>query len=239
MLLVDHDQAEVGDRREDRRARADADARLAASAAAATGRALALGEAGVKHGDTLAEAGARSGASVCGVSAISGTSRIAPRPRVQRRLDRGAGRPRSCREPVTPCSRAPRRRRLLAVERGDHRSRRPRWSAVSTRASRCPPRPRRRAAGGGARRARVSTSPRDSRRRRVARSAAGRRRQPAARQLGPRGQRLAARPSAASPSRPPPASTALPSGVARSPLGLRQDPARLRGRSPDARRENE
>ena len=43
MLLVDHDQAEVLERREHGRARADADARLAARAAAATRRSARRG----------------------------------------------------------------------------------------------------------------------------------------------------------------------------------------------------
>jgi hypothetical protein len=56
VLLVDDDQAEVDDRREHRRARAHADARLAAAQALPLVVALALGELGVQHRDRVAEA---------------------------------------------------------------------------------------------------------------------------------------------------------------------------------------
>ena len=56
VLLVDADDAEVAHRREDRRARADDDARLAARDALALVAALALGERRVQHGDAVAEA---------------------------------------------------------------------------------------------------------------------------------------------------------------------------------------
>ena len=80
MLLVDHDQAEPVDRSEDRRARADADPGLAAPQPPPLVAALAGGEARVEHRDAVAEA-SRKRASVCGVSPISGTSTITPRPR--------------------------------------------------------------------------------------------------------------------------------------------------------------
>ena len=56
MLLVDHDQAEVGERGEDRRARADAHPRLPRAHAPPLVVALARGELGVHHGHGVAEA---------------------------------------------------------------------------------------------------------------------------------------------------------------------------------------
>ena len=56
VLLVDHDQAEVADRREDRRARADRDPRLAGAQAAPLVVALALAERRVQQRDRVAEA---------------------------------------------------------------------------------------------------------------------------------------------------------------------------------------
>ncbi len=58
MLLVDHDQAEVADRREDGRAGADADAGLAAAQAPPLVVALAGGESRVEDREAVAEAGA-------------------------------------------------------------------------------------------------------------------------------------------------------------------------------------
>jgi hypothetical protein len=55
VLLVDHDQPEVGDRREDRRARADRDARLAAAQPPPLVVSLALAERGVQQRDGVAE----------------------------------------------------------------------------------------------------------------------------------------------------------------------------------------
>ena len=80
MLLVDDDQPEVGDRREDRRARADADPRLAGAQALPLVAALAGAEPRVQQRDPVAEPASEAG-HVCGVSPISGTSTIAPRPR--------------------------------------------------------------------------------------------------------------------------------------------------------------
>ena len=57
MLLVDADQAEVRHRREDGGARADDDRRLAGDDPLALVPALRLGQAGVEHGDPVAEAG--------------------------------------------------------------------------------------------------------------------------------------------------------------------------------------
>ena len=56
VLLVDHDQAEVLDRREDRRARADADARLPGAKAPPLVVALPEREARVEHGDRVPQA---------------------------------------------------------------------------------------------------------------------------------------------------------------------------------------
>ena len=57
VLLVDDDQPEVGDRREDRRARADRDPRLAGAQPPPLVVALALAERGVQQRDGVAEAG--------------------------------------------------------------------------------------------------------------------------------------------------------------------------------------
>ena len=57
MLLVDDDQAEVGERREDGRARPDADAGLPGAEPPPFIEALALGEPGVEHRHTIAEPG--------------------------------------------------------------------------------------------------------------------------------------------------------------------------------------
>ena len=56
VLLVEHDQAEPLDRREDRRARADADARGTAAQPAPLVVALARRQLGVQDGDGVAEA---------------------------------------------------------------------------------------------------------------------------------------------------------------------------------------
>ena len=79
MLLVDADHAERRERREHGRARADDDRRLAREDALALVAALRLGEAGVEQRDVSPKR-ARKRPTVCGVSAISGTSTIAPRP---------------------------------------------------------------------------------------------------------------------------------------------------------------
>ena len=57
MLLVDADEAEVRDRREDGGACTDDDGRLAGDDPLALVAALRLGQAGVQHGDPVAEAG--------------------------------------------------------------------------------------------------------------------------------------------------------------------------------------
>ena len=79
MLLVDDDQPEVAQRREDRRARADAHARLAAAQPLPLVVALAQPELRVQHRDASPKRSSKRRA-VCGVSAISGTSTIAERP---------------------------------------------------------------------------------------------------------------------------------------------------------------
>jgi hypothetical protein len=56
VLLVDDDQPEPAHRREHRRARADDDAGLARRDPLALVAPLGLGQAGVEHGDPLAEA---------------------------------------------------------------------------------------------------------------------------------------------------------------------------------------
>ena len=61
MLLVDDDQAEVARRREHRRARAHADARLARAQPPPLVVALAVREPRVQHRDGVAEAGVEAG----------------------------------------------------------------------------------------------------------------------------------------------------------------------------------
>ena len=80
MLLVDHDQPEVVERREHGRARADAHARLAAAQPPPLVVALALRQPRVQHRHASPKRSTKRPA-VCGVSAISGTSTIAERPR--------------------------------------------------------------------------------------------------------------------------------------------------------------
>ena len=80
VLLVDHDEPDVGDRREDRRARADADLRLAARAAGATRRGAPRPRALECRTATVSPKRSTKRETICGVSAISGTSTIAPRP---------------------------------------------------------------------------------------------------------------------------------------------------------------
>ena len=55
MLLVDDDQAEVLQRGEDRRTRADGEAHAPAAQVAVGGQALAGREPGMQHGDRLAD----------------------------------------------------------------------------------------------------------------------------------------------------------------------------------------
>ena len=81
MLLVDHDQPEVVERREHGRARAHAHARLAAAHAPPLVVALARRQPRVDHRHRRPRSARRSGPPSAGVSAISGTSTIAERPR--------------------------------------------------------------------------------------------------------------------------------------------------------------
>ena len=87
VLLVDDDQAEPLERREDRRARADADAGLAARAAASTRRGARRRRASSAGPRPCRRSARRSATTICGVSPISGTSTIAPPPARQRLAD--------------------------------------------------------------------------------------------------------------------------------------------------------
>ena len=88
MLFVDDDQAEVLYRGEDRRARSDADARLAAAQPPPLVVALAVGEGGVQDGDAVAEPGAEAGNGLRGEADLGDEDDRPPSHR-QRRLDRG------------------------------------------------------------------------------------------------------------------------------------------------------
>ena len=79
VLLVDDDQTEILDRREHGRARADADPRLARAQTPPFLVALGRAQLRVQYRDGVAEAFDET-PTICGVSAISGTSTIAPRP---------------------------------------------------------------------------------------------------------------------------------------------------------------
>jgi hypothetical protein len=96
VLLVDDDQPSPRMRREDGRARADADARLARAQPRPLVVALA-GDSLECSTATVSPKRATKRATICGVSAISGTSTITPRPRasVGRRpqVDLGLARP--------------------------------------------------------------------------------------------------------------------------------------------------
>ena len=87
MLLVDDDQAEVADRGEDGRARADADAGLAAAQPPPLVVALAGGEGRVEDGEAVAEAGAEAGDRLRGQADLGDEDDRAPAA-LQRRLDR-------------------------------------------------------------------------------------------------------------------------------------------------------
>ena len=87
VLLVDHDQAEVLDRGEDRRARPDADARLAAAQPPPLVGALAGGEGGVQDGEAVAEPSAKA-CHHLGSETDLGDEDDRPPPLRQRRLDR-------------------------------------------------------------------------------------------------------------------------------------------------------
>ena len=85
--LVDHDETEVRQGREDGRARADDGVDVAAARALPLGRALAVREAAVEERDPVAEARDEPPTSA-GASAISGTSRIPRRPAATAPLER-------------------------------------------------------------------------------------------------------------------------------------------------------
>ena len=87
VLLVDDDQAEVADRGEDRRARADADLRLAAAQPLPLVEALAVGEGAVEDGEAVAEAGAEAGDGLRGEADLGDEDDRAA-PAGERRLDR-------------------------------------------------------------------------------------------------------------------------------------------------------
>ena len=80
MLLVDDHETEIPHRSEDRRSGPDDDPRLAAGNAIALVTPLGLPEGRVQDRDRVAES-LRKRPTVCGASAISGTSTIVPRPR--------------------------------------------------------------------------------------------------------------------------------------------------------------
>ena len=80
VLLVDDDQAEPLDRREDRRARPDADARLARAQPRPLVVALARARAWSAGRRRCRRSASTKRDTICGVSAISGTSTITPRP---------------------------------------------------------------------------------------------------------------------------------------------------------------
>ena len=79
MLLVDDHQPDVVHRREDRRARADAHPRLARAQPCPLVVALA-GESAECSTATVSPKRSAKRATICGVSAISGTSTMTPRP---------------------------------------------------------------------------------------------------------------------------------------------------------------
>ncbi len=80
MLLVDDDEPNRAERREDGRAGADDHVDLAAPDAMPLIVALAIGQAAVLDGHPLADVWRKTSATA-GVKAISGTSRSTPRPR--------------------------------------------------------------------------------------------------------------------------------------------------------------
>ena len=222
VLLVDHDQAEIGDRSEDGRARPDADPRLAGAQAAPLVVAGAGGHPGVEQRDRVAEAAPEAVHRLRRQRDL-GTSTIAPRP-APAPPGPPRGTPRSC--PSRSRRGAGRRRRALA-----RRAPRPlaseRRALVGRRARR--PRAPRRPPGDACRRrrstSRVSTRPRDSSRRSVARSRPAVAASSAARAAGPR---RSARSTARwrSPSRSPPATASSPSAVASPPARPAAGPRR-------------
>ena len=119
VLLVDDDQAEVADRGEDGRARADADARLAAAQPPPLVVALAGREGRVEDREAVAEAGAEAGDGLRGEADLGDEDDRAAAA-LQRRLDRGQvdlglARAGDAVEQLLA------RRAGLAVERGDDR----------------------------------------------------------------------------------------------------------------------
>ena len=133
VLLVDHDQPEVADRREDGGARADRDPRLAACAAAATRRSARPRRARSAAARRCRRSARWKRPTVCGVSAISGTSTITPSPALERRgrraqVDLGLAR---AGDAVEQPARRPRATAATAA-RLLRRSARPRASARAT-----------------------------------------------------------------------------------------------------------
>ena len=169
MLLVDDDQAEVGDRGEDGRARADADARLAAAQPPPLVVALAVGEGRVEDRDAVAEAGPEAGDRLRREADL-GDEDDRPAPSGQRRLDRGevdlglAGAGDAVQELL---ARGARR----AVERGDDLLDGGPLLGEQLRTAGRRRRPRDGAARGAAASLRVAISPRSSSRRRTSRPA--------------------------------------------------------------------
>ena len=88
MLLVDHDQGEVADRREHRRARPDADARLTVAQAQPLVAALARRQGGVQDRDPVTEPGPEPGHRLRREADLGDEDDRPPPPR-QRRLDGG------------------------------------------------------------------------------------------------------------------------------------------------------
>ena len=168
VLLVDDDQAEVADRGEDGRARADADARLAAAQPPPLVVALAGGEGRVEDREAVAEAGAEAGHRLRGEADLGDEDDRAPAP-LQRRLDRrqvdlGLARAGDAVQQLAARARRPRRR-------GRRRSRRPRAAARAAGSGGRPGRRGRSRAGARRRRElRVAIRPRSSSRRSVWRS---------------------------------------------------------------------
>ena len=95
VLLVDDDQAEVAERREDRRAGTDTDPGGPGTQSSPLVEPLALREPGVEHGDAVAEPGRDPADRLRGEADLGDEQDRAAAP-VQRRLDRGRDRPRSC-----------------------------------------------------------------------------------------------------------------------------------------------
>ena len=142
VLLVDHHQPEVAHRREHGRARADRDRAPRRSAAAATRRSARPRDSAECSSATVSPKRAWKRATVCGVSAISGTSTITPRPRGERvgaraQVDLGLARAGDAVQQVLAALADRRDRRLLLGRELDR--------AIGGRvgARRPPPRPRR------------------------------------------------------------------------------------------------